>query len=340
MPAAALACLLLLAPTAGALAVNPLFAEVAPLELTLSGPFNQIDEDRDKDQEYEGTVTYTGDAGPVTLDVKYSVRGHFRLQTRICHYAQLWLDFDKDELEGTVFAGQNRLKLAVQCRDGDRYAAYLAHEEQIYRMFALLSDISLSTRLVRVTYVDPAGGEARTHLGFLLQHHKRLAQEKGLELLEVPHLSSADLDPAQSSLVSLFMYMIANTDYSMIAGKANDECCHNTKPLADADGVVFPLPYDFDSTGYVDASYAEISAGIGQTDIQERIYRGFCVPQGIMDSNLQKFRGNRDAILAIAGEEIHVSRGKAKKAVKFLEKFYKVIDSDFKLKVEILNACR
>lgn len=336
----ALIALMLGALPTGALGANPLFEDRAILDVTLIGPFGEIDAARDKDEEYRGTLVYDADGEPTELDVKYTVRGNFRLQKRVCDYAQLWLDFDKDEVGGTLFAGQNKLKLAVQCDDSDRYVDYLGLEEQVYRMFNLLSPISLSTRLVRVTYRDATDGAERSHLGFLIQHQKRLADEFGWDVLDVPNLAVSDLDPEQSSLVALFMFMIANTDYSMIAGKPDEDCCHNTKPLADDSGRVYPLPYDFDSTGYVDASYAEVSAGLNQRSIKDRVYRGFCVDDAIMTANIGKLRAQQDAMLAIAADTSIVSARKSKQAVRLLDRSFDILNNERKLKREILEACR
>jgi hypothetical protein len=324
----------------GAGAANPLFEDRSILELTLTGPFGQIDDDRDKEEEYRGTLSYGAAGNTTELDVKYSVRGNFRLQKSVCSHAQLWLDLDKDEVDGTLFAGQNKLKLAVQCRDSGRYTDYMAQEEQVYRLFNLLSPISLRTRLVNVTYVDPDEDESYSSLGFLIQHHKRLADELGFDDIDVPNLAVSDLDPEQSSLVAIFMYLIANTDYSMIAGKPDEDCCHNTKPLADDSGTIYPVPYDFDSTGYVGTSYAEVSAGLGQRSIKDRIYRGFCVDDAIMQASLQKVRDEQAAMLEIAGDTSIVSERNARQAVRFLERAFDTINDDRKLEREILEACR
>lgn len=317
----------------------PLFAATTPLALTLSGPFERIEAEREKDVEYRGSAAWMDGAQRVERELKYEARGHFRRSRDICDHIPLWLDFDKDELAGTLFAGQNRLKLVVQCRDTSFYEDYLLREEQVYRMFRVLSDISLRTRLLRVTYVDTESGARRTQLAVLLQHHERLAERLGLEELEVERIRRARLDPVQGNLVALFMFMVSNTDFSMAAGKPGDDCCHNTKPLVNADGVVFPLPYDFDAVGYVDASYAQVPPGLGQRNVRDRLYRGYCIHNGALARNLQLFRDRREALLAIAGERDYLSKRSARNSLRFIERFYRIIDSEGRREREILGAC-
>ncbi|MEQ8952584.1 MAG: hypothetical protein RL120_00495, partial [Gammaproteobacteria bacterium] len=104
---------------------DPLFASSEPLAITLTGPFEQIDDERDRDTEYEGSLSYIDDSGSeVILDAAFEVRGNWRLNPRNCDYSQLWVDLRRGQLPGTLFENQNRLKLVVQCRRQDRYADY------------------------------------------------------------------------------------------------------------------------------------------------------------------------------------------------------------------------
>ena len=77
-----------------------------------------------------------------------------------------------------------------------------------------------------------------------------------MEEVEENRVSADQLDPMQSTLASLFMYLIGNTDFSLIQAQAGEECCHNAKLIRDASGTYFPVPYDFDASGFVDTSYA------------------------------------------------------------------------------------
>jgi len=332
--------LLALLPGGLARAAAPLFADEAPLALTLSGPFDRIDDERYKEQTYRGSVTWMGSVGEESLDVKYEVRGNFRLRERVCDHVPLWLDFDKDEVDGTVFEGQNRLKLVVQCKRYDRYQGYLAREEQAYRMFRALSELSLDTRLAWVNFVDEEAGTQRRELAFIVQHHKQLARAHELDLFEDASNFPRDrLDSARSALVALFMYMVSNTDFSMVMGAPGDDCCHNTKPLMDAEGTIFPLPYDFDSTGYVDPSYAETADKLGQSSVRDRLYRGYCRHNEALPAAIALLQQRKPALLAIAADSRFMSRGDAKRATRFIEKFFDIIDSERRTEWEITGDC-
>ena len=41
-----------------------------------------------------------------------------------------------------------------------------------------------------------------------------------------------ELDAAHTNLINVFQFMIGNTDFSLIRGPADDDCCHNSVPFS------------------------------------------------------------------------------------------------------------
>ncbi len=333
---------LLLTVAAGAAEINPLFQSQDPLQITLTGPFRTIDRERDKDQEYEGTVSYTKADGQVTtLDTSYEVRGNYRLRKDVCRFSQLWLDLRRGQLPGTLFEGQNRLKLVVQCRPRDRYADLVVKEHLAYRMFLQLSDTGFDARLVNVTYdYSDDEGESRTHLGVIIEHKDTVAQRAGGENVDLNRISLTDLEPRQATLVGLFMMMIGNTDFSLAAGPVDDECCHNAK-LLDIDGRYVPIPYDFDASGFVDASYAaDPNPSFGLRSNRQRLFRGYCIHNDYVSDALPVFREAKEAILSLIRQSGLSSPREIRSSVGYIEDFYEIINDPGEIEDEILDDCR
>ena len=336
---ALLAVLLLFTPTSRA--SDPLFQTTTPLAFSLQGPFARIDRERDKAQEYDGTLSYVDEGGAtVTLHVALSVRGKFRLSKEVCSNAQLWLNFKKGQVSDTLFANQNKLKLVVQCRDPKRYSTYIAREHQAYQMFAELSELSFDTRLVNVNYRDSETGDEKLQPAIILEHHKRLAHENNLEVLHAQEANQSALDSNQSTTLALFSYMIANTDYSMITSPPGENCCHNVKVLEDASGTLYPVPYDFDSTGFVNPPYAIASAGIGQDEVTDRVYRGFCASEETLNAVVDAMRTLRPRFEAIIAEHPLSTRKGIRNSTRFLGEFYDIVDNPEELQKRVTNVCR
>jgi len=95
--------------------VAPLFAGYTPVAITLTTPVRTLVNRRASRPELDGTLAYEDAAGrTVALDVEVTTRGHSRLE--ICSFPPLSLDLRRGQLDGTLFAEQNRLKLVTLCR--------------------------------------------------------------------------------------------------------------------------------------------------------------------------------------------------------------------------------
>ena len=327
-----------------AIAPDPLFASREPLNIELVAPFALINRERDKDKEYDGSLVYTErDGTSRTLDVQFSVRGNFRLRRETCNYAPLWLNLRRSQLEGTLFANQNRIKLAVQCRNANRYQDFLVREEQVYRLLNSLTEISFLTRLAEVRFSDSERtGDSRTSLAFFIEHHDRLAERVGMSDTDVYRIERSALDEHMATLDAMFMYMISNVDYSLVVGDDEDDedCCHNTKLLQDPAGGYFPVPYDFDVTGYVDASYAEPLRELGQRTMRQRIYRGFCTDPVTMQAVLQRFNQQRSQLNDHIEDQAFQDERSARRSRNFVDAFYGIINDPDQFEKEVLSQCR
>ena len=165
----------------------------------------------------------------------------------------------------------------THCNDAAAYEQYVLMERQLYRVFNLLTATSLRTRLVRVTYYDSERGrEIATKIAFLIEDEERFAARSGLTPLELPTIDSARYDPAALALLDVFQYFVGNTDWSAFAGPAGEQCCHNVVPFARADGVLLPVPYDFDATGIVNSPYSLPDERLRIQTVRQRLYRGRC----------------------------------------------------------------
>ena len=336
-----LACSFSLTAQAETTAHDPLFATHEPLSITLKGPFKDIDKRRDKTAEYApGSLSYDGPDGTVSIETTYLPRGNFRLDKQTCSRAQLWLDLKKKHTPGTEFANQHKLKLVVQCRDSNRYTAYLRKEYLAYRMLNALTELSYRVRWVNVTYQDLNGKTLWEKPAFFIEHKKRLADRQNLMTVDDSRISRDRLDPEQATMAAMFNYFVGNADFSLV-GSREGSCCHNAKLFQEnADATYLPVVYDFDSSGLVSAAYASPPAKLKLRSVRERLYRGYCVEEEVFEAVLNDFRDERETLLALANEPKIMGKRTAKRAVSYLEDFYKIIDNPKKLNREILEACR
>jgi hypothetical protein len=247
-----------------------LFDGHAVLNLRLSGPLSDLVDDRKDEVPYEFTLT----AGETDYAVRLSPRGKSRLET--CAFPPLRLTFTEPPSESSPFFGLERVKLVTPCRDVHNMEMNVYEEYAAYRMFNLLSDVSYRARLLNITYDDTSGELDGTHPAFAIEPTDHMAERLGGRERELPGVSRKNLDPDHASRMYVFQYLVGNTDWSLVTAEGDDFCCHNGR-LLQLGNQLYLVPYDFDRTGLVDASYAKPAPKTRIRKVTQRRYRGYCM---------------------------------------------------------------
>ena len=319
---------LLLGATAGSAEPDPLFMSFETLEVTLEGPFRQLMRKRDESIELDGKFGYTdADGAAVELDVKIRTRGKFRAQKTVCDFAPLRLNFRASQVDDSLFAGQDKLKLVTHCdTDSNRYEQTVITEYLAYRILNVMTDFSYRVRLLQIRYIFTDSTDTIRSYGFLIERDKRVGGRLGLERMSVPKLQVADLEADYGNLVSVFQFLIGNTDFSPIAVAEGEDCCHNHTPFTALDTAVYAIPYDFDMCGLVDAPHAEPNRRFRLRNVRQRLYRGRCANNELLPATLEHYRERRSELEALIDNQPELSKLTHRRTKDYLKSFYRIID--------------
>ena len=141
-------------------AVNTLFASDEILDISIYfDDLKKLKRDIfDDPANHKACVVVNNVKGKDFFEIKVKTRGNFRKNPTNCNFPPLKLDFKKDELENSIFEGQNRLKLVTHCRSGNmEYDQYVIQEYLAYRIYNIITNKSFKVRLARVNYIDNHG---------------------------------------------------------------------------------------------------------------------------------------------------------------------------------------
>lgn len=319
---------------------NPLFLSQDLMEVRIEAPVYTLIRKRPDKEYLDGKFTYTtADGTEQTLDLKIRTRGKYRRQQKTCRLPPIRLNFRKGQVKETEFAGQDKLKLVTHCKTSDRYEQLVLREYLAYRILNTLTDKSFGARLMRVTYVDSDGKEKPiTRFGFVIEDDTDLADRIGEELLKSDGISYDELDSRQTSLISVYEYMIGNTDFSFIRGPAGADCCHNIVLFSGADNLITPIPYDFDFAGIVSAPYAEPNPQLPISNVRTRFYRGRCMYNRHLDDTFSLLNEKEPEIRAeLASLELNAKY--AKEVTRYLDSFYKTINNPQSVDKAFIKGC-
>jgi hypothetical protein len=295
-------------------------------------------DDRDslESREHPFVLTYqVGDEAPGQLDVELKTRGHWRRQERNCDFPPLRLDVPRGDAEGTVFDGQDKLKLVTPCRPGSgKYDEYVIREFLVYRIYNLLTPLSHNVRGAVTTYLDSERGDSLTEFTFLLEATEQMAARHGLEEWEILGGQFEQVDSLQMGLVGVFLYMVGATDWSLRG-------LHNMELVGDSLlEHVYPVAYDFDFTGLVHTAYARPDPRLRLRSVRERLYRGRCLTDEHWDAVFAKFEDVKDVVYGLYEHTPGLSPSYVEEAHDYLDDFYEVLDDPGKTSRELIRRCR
>jgi hypothetical protein len=131
----------------------------------------------------------------------------------------------------------------------------------------------------------------------------------------------------------MFEYMIGNTDFSIWA-------LHNVRIVQNRARQLFPVPYDFDLSGFVHAPYASPDPRIGIRSVLDRLYRGPCRTADEFEATAAAFRAKRGDMMALLDSMRDLEPDARSEAREYLEGFFRSIEKPTTIKKQFVDSCK
>ena len=245
---------------------DQLFENQDPLKIKLSYSNKVIRLETDDTTYVKTNMSYWNNNKWNDLEVSLRARGNFRRSK--CYFPPIKMKIKKSKAEGSLFEGNKNLKLVVPCLLQDEKNDNIVQEFIAYKLYEKISPYHFKTRMVEIEFSEVKKNKIIVHnlKGFLIEDDKRVADRFEGKSFE-RYIHPKAMDDMTSIQNSMFQFMIGNTDFSVAYQ-------HNGKLLY-ANKKIYPLPYDFDLCGLVDASYAIVNSRLGIKSVKDRKYRGF-----------------------------------------------------------------
>ena len=318
--------------------VAPLFQDQVPLTLQLRFSLKDLKENTNDSTYITSNLVFQNkESSWDSLKIKLRARGNLR--RKICYYAPLKVKLKKKATQGTLFEGTTKLKLVLPCmleKDNDDL---VVKEYMAYKLYELISPYHYKTRLANIEFEEEKRSRTKSHKlkAILLEDIDRVAQRHNGQVMtrKVHPLQQDDLSSIQCSF---FEYLIGNTDYST-KGE------HNQK-LVYIDKKYVSIPYDFDMSGLVNASYAGVS-GMENikgniTMVTQRAYKGYTRDEVLLQEVRQKCISKKEEMFRVIDSLKHYFQSPIlfAEAKDFVTDFFEIMESDEKFKKYIVDRTR
>jgi hypothetical protein len=303
----------------------------------MQADFKTVFSVKDDSTYFPASLTLADNDGQVkTIGIEIRTRGVTRRKSEVCRFPPLRLEFPKKEVKNTPFEGQKTLKLVTHCDNAGHYEQNTILEYLIYKAYNILTDSSFQVRPAEIGYIY-AGKKTDTiqKFGFFLEREKHLAERlQGIEL-EIERIHPDRMDPFQTCLVDMFQYMIGNTDYSIYQ-------VHNIILVSDSARrlTLIPVPYDFDWSGLVSATYAVPNPMMHTSDVTERVYRGLWRQPETVYEVIDLFNQKKTEIYQVFEDSEFLDAGEKKKAISYLDQFFWMINDERSVKTVFFDNAR
>lgn len=270
------------------------------------------------------------------FDIELKTRGNFRRNQDNCNFPPLRINFKKKNIKGTPFEHCDKIKLVTHCNTDDNFGnTNVLTEYLIYKMFNLLTDTSFKVSLAKIKYISrPQVYPPTKRFGFFIEKTNHVEKRIGLKEYEPKYINHSQINKKFFTLVSLFSYLIGNTDYSVLIPQ-------NIKLLANnKNGPFIILPYDFDLSRMVDPSYAPYNQmGNDRQEVPPTI-KAYCQDYEDFTSAITRFNTLKQDLINLVADFNQLDEERCRKLLNRIDEFYRTINNrDLFIKV-LDNYCR
>ncbi len=311
-----------------------LFSDDRTIDLTLATDYKNLFSQKRKIEYQPATITFhLPDSAVISEDIQLEARGHYRKDQ--CYMPPILLNFKNPT--SPKLQSLNKLKLVVGCGTSNDDGQLVVKEALVYKIYNLLTDMSLRIRMLRVTYQDTKGKiKSYTQFGFLLEDMDAMAKKNNCYQVKKQAFNTESTDREQMTLVAIFEYMIGNMDWSV-------PVYHNIKlmrPVTDSFAMPYAIAYDFDHSGFVNAGYALPPEGFEMNSVKERVYRGFPRTMEELQATLDIFRQKKESIKNMVMNFEPLTSKYKKEVWSYLDEFFNMIENKSDVKSIFINNAR
>lgn len=313
------------------------FGNEEPLPLKLRYNFQELLEKSNDSTYIQCELSYESEGQWRETEAEIRVRGGFR--KTYCFFTPLKLKIPKESVDGTPFERSRKVKLVMPCLKSKKAEDNLLKELMAYKIFEILSPYHFKTGLLQIQLeiLRNKKSDSYTMPAFMIQDDESFSLMNNAKEIE-RFMDYKALDEKYRVINALFQFMIGNTDFSTVY-------LHNEK-IFYIDEKIVPVPYDFDMSGLVDASYAVVSQVRNEVlpieQVTNRLYRGFEADEQLFEDVRSLFiEKEEDVYSAMNSLEPHFKDPKEFRSAKtYIEGFYNILHDDKKFKRRIVQMGR
>ena len=315
--------------------VTPLFRDQQPLDLKLRVSIKDIKK-KTNDSTYLPSYLYSKSAAGTWDSVKIGVRARGIFRRKNCYFAPIRIKVAKTDHKGTFLEGNRSLKLVMPCQNNDGKNALVMKEFVAYKMYEKITPYHFNTRLAKLDFFEDDGKKSKEFqlTAFLIEDDDLVAKRHHAKVMENLNLHPLGLNDTSALRHDFFQLLVANTDWSTTF-------LHNAKVIFQEPKKYIPLAYDFDMSGFVNPPYAVVNTDLGISGVRDRLYRGFCRKEPVVQFIRKEFIEKEATLMAVIDNyKGDFNQRDFADMKEYAGDFFAMLKSDDRFKTMIIDGCR
>jgi hypothetical protein len=304
-----------------------------PLLVSIETDLAKLESDK-LDESWQPAVftVFSGDSAVLRLDVQVATRGNMRKKN--CGMPPLKIRFYDQKPLSDSLADINELKMVSNCDESRRHEEWVRREYLLYELYNLVTEQSFRVKSATVRFGQTGKTSGtRESFSFFIESEEAMAARIGGKTMKPRIGSVRSLDSVAYDRMSLFQFMIGNTDWSVRAR-------HNIKLVyLPPTNSIIPVPYDFDYAGAVGADYAAPNSDYPIESVQERYYLGACRVPGHYQRLFDFYLGLEKSLLARIENASCIEATSRTRMTAYIGEFFRIIGDARLANRDILKNC-
>ena len=315
--------------------MDKLFKEDSVLVCTLKIDLKKYQREKYNSKYQKAYFIYYNNDSLISKKVRVKSRGVIR--KKLCAIPPIRLNIQKVSKDNKFAHGSSKIKIVTHCNYNREYISYVLKEYLTYKIYNIISPNSFKVRLLQISYIDTGRkNKIYTTWAFMIEPIQKLAERLNCVPISMDNLGIFYTDSSATDLLSMWSYMIGNTDWSIVGR-------HNIKIIKSKDfskPAPIAIPYDFDYIGLVNTDYAIPGEGLGINNVQERLFIGPCRKLRDYQIASQHILNKKQEIEELILNFEYLDRSEKTEMLDYLSGFYNSIQRSNFIKYHIDTDCR
>lgn len=309
-------------------------SDIDDLIITIETDYNLLLQNKEvEDNLYQDAQLTAQSSQGDPLNIAVQIRSRGVTRKSLCDFPPIMIKIQKEERSQLDVKKTDNLKMVSFCKGDPGFQNLVAKEYLIYKLYNVLTDTSYNVKLANLNVKDTIGSVyVSDQIAFLIEPTDDMASRLGCTYNEEDVSPVKRIHKEQYKNFVVFQYMVGNTDWNL-SGRHNIRMLDCNSELGPK-----PVPYDFDYSGLVNATYAKPHPMLPIKKVTERLFQFRGSVEEDFSQTYALFNAKKSTFYSTVQDFPYLDEDTKLNMIAYLDGFYENISSDETMMAEMMKV--